>query len=97
LSDTLIFDTWSGPLPDDRDRIRRTEELLTDCGAMRAIPRDKRELPRRRFFEAAPAPLELLSTSVATVCWVNPERHPRLREATEFHLAVLANQTGQSL
>lgn len=33
----------------------------------------------------------MLSISVATICWCDPDRHPRLREAAEFHLASLAD------
>jgi hypothetical protein len=32
---------------------------------------------------------QMLSISVATVCWCDPDRHPRLREAAEYHLAAL--------
>lgn len=150
--------TWDGPLPDYRDRILRTKELLSDDDAMRAVPRHGLELLRRRLSEVGPALLErigptitlhggphsrnvlitaaglrwidfetcchgpleadlaylgdvgtrrsgvdlellaaaklMLSLCVATACWVRPDRHPRLREAAEFHLAVLADQPG---
>jgi hypothetical protein len=145
--------TWSGELPDYRERIRRTERLLADDQAMQAMPRDGVELVRARFARVAkpllerakpntvlhggphshnvlatPAglrwidfetccrgPLEadlaylgeagtcrpgvdlellaltkqMLRISVATICWSYPDRHPRLREAAEYHLAAL--------
>jgi hypothetical protein len=46
---------WHGPLPDYRERIERTERLLADDGAMRAVPREGLALLRRRFAEVAPA------------------------------------------
>jgi hypothetical protein len=33
----------------------------------------------------------MLSISVATTCWCDPDRHPRLREAAEYHLASLTS------
>jgi hypothetical protein len=32
---------------------------------------------------------QMLRISVATICWSYPDRHPRLREAAEYHLAEL--------
>ena len=34
----------------------------------------------------------MLSISVATICWCDPDRHPRLREAAEYHLASLTSR-----
>jgi hypothetical protein len=149
--------TWSGELPDYRDRIRQTQHLLDDDQAMRALPRDGLKLLRTRFAQTAPHLLErarptivlhggpnshnvlatpaglrwidfetccrgpieadlaylgeagarrpgvdlemlalagrMLRISVATVCWRDPDRHPRLREAAEYHLASLAAET----
>jgi hypothetical protein len=34
----------------------------------------------------------MLRVSVATVCWSDPDRHPRLREAAEYHLAELTRE-----
>ncbi|MDQ1532988.1 MAG: hypothetical protein QOF28_749 [Actinomycetota bacterium] len=31
----------------------------------------------------------MLRVTVAVRCWVDPDRHPRLREAAEYHLADL--------
>ena len=148
--------TWSGELPDYRERIRRTERLLNDDQAMRAMPRDGLELVRARFAEVAKpllerakptqvlhggphshnvlstpfglrwidfetccrGPLEadlaylgeagarrpgvdvellalagqMLRISVATICWSYPDRHPRIREAAEYHLAALTHE-----
>ena len=148
--------TWSGEPPDYRERIRRTERLLEDDAAMRAMPRDGLALVRARYAQVAAPLLErakpstvlhggphsynvlatsaglrwidfetccrgpveadlaylgeagarrpgvdadllvlakhMLRISVATVCWSDPDRHPRLREAAEFHLAALADE-----
>jgi hypothetical protein len=37
---------------------------------------------------------QMLRISVAAVCWRDPDRHPRLREAAEFHLAELTREAG---
>jgi Ser/Thr protein kinase RdoA (MazF antagonist) len=37
---------------------------------------------------------QMLRVSVATVCWSDPDRHPRLREAAEYHLAELTREAG---
>jgi hypothetical protein len=34
----------------------------------------------------------MLRVTVATVCWSDPDRHPRLREAAEYHLAELTRE-----
>jgi hypothetical protein len=35
----------------------------------------------------------MLRISVATIGWRDPDRHPHLREAAEYHLAALAAET----
>jgi hypothetical protein len=35
---------------------------------------------------------QMLRVMVATTCWRDPDRHPRLREAAEYHLAALADE-----
>jgi hypothetical protein len=37
---------------------------------------------------------QMLRISVATICWCDPDRHPRLREAAEHHLAALVEGSG---
>jgi hypothetical protein len=36
----------------------------------------------------------MLRISVAAICWCDPDRHPRLREAAEYHLASLTDTQG---
>jgi hypothetical protein len=35
---------------------------------------------------------KMLRVAVATTCWSDPDRHPRLRQAAEHHLAALADE-----
>jgi hypothetical protein len=37
---------------------------------------------------------QMLRISVATICWCDPDRHPRLREAAEHHPAALVEESG---
>jgi Ser/Thr protein kinase RdoA (MazF antagonist) len=147
---------WDGELPDYREQIRATGQLLGDDAGMHAVPRDGLTLLRARFAAVAPPLLErarptavlhggphlhnvlatpaglrwidfetccrgpveadlaylgeagvrranvdlellalaqqMLRVKVATVCWRNPDRHPRLREAAEYHLAELTRE-----
>jgi Ser/Thr protein kinase RdoA (MazF antagonist) len=39
---------------------------------------------------------QMLRISVATICWCDPDRHPRLREAAEHHLAALVEEYGSA-
>jgi hypothetical protein len=39
---------------------------------------------------------QMLRISVATVCWCDPDRHPRLLDAAEHHLAALVEEYGGS-
>jgi hypothetical protein len=39
---------------------------------------------------------KMLRISVATICWSDPDRHPRLREAAEHHLGALVAECGLS-
>lgn len=145
--------TWSGDLPDYRDRIRSTERLLADDQAMAAVPREGLSVLRATFHQLATPLLaralptmvihgsphlhnvlatpqglrwidfetccrgpreadlaylgpaakrrsgvdlalldmtrRMLRVFVAAACWRDPDRHPRLREAAEYHLASL--------
>jgi hypothetical protein len=38
---------------------------------------------------------QMLRVSVATICWCDPDRHPRLREAAEHHLAAFVEEYGR--
>jgi hypothetical protein len=35
---------------------------------------------------------QMLRISVATICWSSPDRHPRLREAADYHLTALTQE-----
>lgn len=148
--------SWTGELPDYRERVRQTGRLLEDGNAMRAVSSEGLALLRARFATVAPMLLEraqpsdvlhgaphlhnvlvtraglrwidfetccrgpievdfaylgqagarrdgvdlellalaqkMLRVAVATTCWSDPDRHPRLREAAEHHLAALADE-----